>query len=83
MVVQLEVAVLVLFVTAEDLQRGDLAIGLQQRVVIALEGVGDILVGGNDRWVVLTPGAKRRLRGASRGRRSGWPSAARGSTVMT
>jgi len=62
MVVQLVfvfVTVVIVVVTVVDLQRGDLAVGLQQSVVIEIEGVGDILVGGNDRGVVLAPARGR------------------------
>src|ERR1035437_5487603 len=60
MVVQHLVAVIVVIVvvavvTAVVLQRSDLAIGLQQGVVIEVEGVGYRLIGGHDRGVILTP----------------------------
>src|SRR5450631_585325 len=63
MVVQLLVTVItvsvvivtvVVAVAAVDLQWGDLAVGLQQRVVVEVEGVGHCLIGGHDRGVILT-----------------------------
>ena len=67
-------------VAAVDVQRRHLAVGVVQRPVVRLEGVGEVLVGGDDR-------GRRRRAGAFR-----WPSlegdgflllsAARGSALM-
>ena len=43
----------VLVVTVVDVERGHLAVGLQEGVVVGVEGVGEVLVGRDDRRVVL------------------------------
>src|SRR5450631_188147 len=52
--VSVVIVTVVVAVAAVDLQWGDLAVGLQQRVVVEVEGVGHCLIGGHDRGVILT-----------------------------
>ena len=51
--VEVVVLVVLVVVIAVDLQRGDLAVGVEQRVVVGVESLGDVLVGGEHRRVVL------------------------------
>ena len=71
-VVVVVVVVVLVVVTAVDLERGDLAVGLEQRLVVGLEGVGDVLVGGDDRGVVLAAAGAAASRWRSRAA-TRWP----------
>ena len=52
--------VVVVVVAAVDVEGRHLAVGVVERPVVRLEGVGEVLVGGDDRGVVVTvPGAAR------------------------
>jgi len=46
--------VVILIRAAVDIQRGHLAIRLKEGIVILLEGIGQIVIGGDDGRVVLT-----------------------------
>src|SRR5690606_2139184 len=54
-VVAVEVLVLELVdsLSVVDLQRGDLSVGLEEGLVIGVEGVGERVRGGDDRRVIL------------------------------
>ena len=69
------VVVVVVLVLVVDLQRGHLAVGVEQGVVVGVERLGDVLVGGEDDRVVLAAlgagGLEVPLEGGHRGGESG------------